>query len=91
MRATLISVDFVKDSVGNYRFVEMNTDTSATDNFINNKLDWSELITFIKRGVWANDTIENHIDTVVVIFKEEIHRGFVNSLSQSSLFNSTIK
>ena len=83
MRATLISVDFVKDSVGNYRFVEMNTDTSATDNFINNKLDWSELITFIKRGVWANDTIENHIDTVVVIFKEEIHRGFVNSLSQS--------
>jgi len=79
MKGTLISVDFVKDSDGNYRFVEMNTDTAASNNFINTHLDWSELI------AWFTSTpeLESSVDTVGVVFKEEIHRNLVNSLSQS--------
>ncbi len=79
MKGTLISVDFVKDSSGNYRFVEMNTDTVTSDNFIENHLDWTELID------WFTSTIdlESSVDTVGVIFKEELHRNLVNSLSQS--------
>ena len=68
MKGTLISVDFVKDSSGNYRFVEMNTDTVTSDNFIENHLDWTELID------WFTSTIdlESSVDTVGVIFKEEL-------------------
>lgn len=46
MRGTLISTDFIKDSSGNYKFLEMNTDAGIHDEFISNHLDLSSLLTY---------------------------------------------
>jgi hypothetical protein len=74
MKGTLFSVDFVEESNGNPRFLEMNTDTVVYDSFLNNECDWSDFITLISGS---------NIDTVSVIYKPELHFNVVNHLSES--------
>jgi len=76
MKGTLISTDFVKDTSGNYKFLEINTDTGLSDTFVNNHLDLSELHTLI-------DEHSTTITTFEVIYKPLLHSSFVEALSQS--------
>lgn len=76
MKGTLISTDFVKDSSGGYKFLEINTDAGITKDFIENYLDLSPLHTII-------DEHTTTIDTFEVIYKPLIHSDFVAALSQS--------
>lgn len=76
MRGTLISTDFVKDSSGGYKFLEINTDAGISKKFIENYLDLSPLHTII-------DEHTTTIDTFEVVYKPLIHKDFVEALSQS--------
>lgn len=76
MRGTLISTDFVKDSSGAYKFLEINTDAGISKKFIENYLDLSPLHTII-------DEHTTTIDTFEVVYKPLIHKDFVEALSQS--------
>lgn len=71
MKGTLISSDFVKDSLGNYRFIEINTDTKPTIDFLQNHSDFSELINLLSTS---------NIDTVEIVYKDKLHTNFVNYL-----------
>ena len=74
MKGTLFSVDFVEESNGNPRFLEMNTDTVVYQEFLDNECDWSSFITLLQ---------SESIDTVNVIYKPELHMNVVNHLSES--------
>lgn len=76
MKGTLISTDFVKDSSGGYKFLEINTDAGMSKTFIENYLDLSPLHTII-------DEHTTTIDTFEVVYKPLIHSDFVEALSQS--------
>ncbi len=76
MKGTLISTDFVKDSSGGYKFLEINTDAGMSKDFIENYLDLSPLHTII-------DEHTTTIDTFEVVYKPLIHSDFVEALSQS--------
>lgn len=76
MKGTLISSDFVKDSSGNYRFIEMNTDTGFTSNFIDNYLDLDPFINFISSST-------PQVTTVEVVYKPLVCENFVEHLSAS--------
>jgi hypothetical protein len=72
MKGTLFSADFVKDSTGNLRLLELNTDTAFTNGALYH-VDFAEFINLIS---------DNNINEVYVIHKE-FHKNFVQSLSQS--------
>jgi hypothetical protein len=72
MKGTLFSMDFVKDSDGNLRLLELNTDTAFTDRSLNN-VDFTEFINLI---------LDNNINEVHVIYKK-FHENFVELLSQN--------
>lgn len=76
MRGTLISTDFIKDSSGNYKFLEMNTDAGIHDEFISNHLDLSSLINLLSGST-------PQIDTFEVVYKPLIADNFVEHLSSS--------
>lgn len=76
MRGTLISTDFIKDSSGNYKFLEMNTDAGIHDEFISNHLDLSSFINLLSGST-------PQIDTVEVVYKPLIADNFVEHLSSS--------
>lgn len=76
MKGTLISTDFVKDSSGNYKFLEINTDAGTSKEFIDNYLDLSDLHTLINEHTTTIDTFE-------VVYKPLLHSDFVEALSQS--------
>jgi len=76
MKGTLISSDFIKDSSGNYKFLELNTDAGISNTFIENYLDLSPFINFISAS-------SPQIDTVEVVYKPLVADDFVNHLSES--------
>lgn len=76
MKGTLISSDFIKDSTGKYKFIELNTDAGISTKFINNYLDLNPFINFISES-------SPQINTVEVVYKPHISTNFVNHLSQS--------
>ena len=70
MKGTLFSADFVKDSNGNLRLLELNTDTG----FIGQELvnfDFSEFLSVLS---------VNNITTLDIIYKPFLHMDFVNKL-----------
>lgn len=73
MKGTLFSADFVKDSVGNLRLLELNTDTG----FIN-----QELTNFDFSG-FNQVLTDNNISELDIIYKPDIHQKFVNHLTSS--------
>ena len=71
MKGTLISFDFVKDSNGDLKFLEMNTDTTISQPDLDNHISWTSLIDVMSS---SNST------TLDVIYKPEIHNHIVASL-----------
>ena len=70
MKGTLFSADFVKDSNGNLRLLELNTDTG----FINQELANFDLSGFL--SVLSS----NNITSLDIIYKPILHIDFVNKL-----------
>jgi hypothetical protein len=70
MKGTLFSADFVKDSSGNLRLLELNTDTSIISSEVPH-LEWESFIDLL-------DT--NSITKLDVIYKPAIHQEFVTYL-----------
>ena len=60
MKGTLISADFIKDSSGNFRILELNTDTGFISNTISSRFDFSDFTTILSN---------NNITEMVVIYK----------------------
>jgi hypothetical protein len=79
MKGTLFSADFVKDSSGNLRLLELNTDTAFTNGALNH-VDFTEFVNLIS---------DNNINEVHVIHKE-FHKNFVQALSQSLSDNGIV-
>ncbi len=73
MKGTLFSADFVKDSNGNLRLLELNTDTG----FIN-----QELINF-DFSDFKQVLVDNNISELDIVYKPDIHQKFVNQLTSS--------
>ena len=70
MKGTLFSADFVKDSNGNLRLLEFNTDTG----FLNQELANFDLSGFL--SVLSS----NNITSLDIIYKPILHIDFVNKL-----------
>lgn len=70
MKGTLFSADFVKDSNGNLRLLELNTDTGFID---------QELVNFDFSG-FLSALSSNNITTLDIIYKPLLHIDFVNKL-----------
>lgn len=70
MRGTFFSTDFVKHKDGDYRFIELNTDTSEGD--INSFSDGINL------NEWFQFLQDSNIDTIEIIYKREIHARIVD-------------
>lgn len=73
MKGTLFSADFVKDSNGNLRLLELNTDTG----FIN-----QELVNFDFSN-FKQILVDNNISELDIIYKTEFQEKFVNQLTIS--------
>jgi len=71
MKGTLFSADFVKDSNGNLRLLELNTDTG----FIN-----QELINF-DFSDFKQILVDNNISELDIVYKPYLHEKFVNQLT----------
>jgi len=71
MKGTFFSTDFVKDSAGNLRLLEVNTDTAISLNNLS-FLDFSSLVTLLQA---------NNITKVAVIHKPTYHQDIVDNLS----------
>lgn len=72
MKGTLFSADFVKDTSGNLRLLELNTDTSFVSASFSN-LDFTDLFSILTT---------NNITNIDVIYKD-FHIDFVNHFSES--------
>ena len=70
MKGTFFSADFIKDSNGSLRLLEMNTDTSVIAEQIPSA-SWQELISVIS---------DNNITSFDVIYKTVIHENLVESM-----------
>jgi hypothetical protein len=73
MKGTLFSADFVKDSNGNLRLLELNTDTG----FIIQELQNFDFFHF------NQILVDNNISEIDIIYKPDIHRHFVSQISSS--------
>lgn len=73
MKGTLFTADFIKDSDGGLRLLELNTDTSFTSGALSHA-NFDSLIDIIS---------SSNISTVDVIYKDRLHSNFVEELSQS--------
>jgi hypothetical protein len=73
MKGTLFSADFVKDSNGNLRLLELNTDTGFIIQELQN-FDFSHFNQIL---------VDNNISEIDIIYKPDIHRHFVSQISSS--------
>lgn len=79
MKGTLFSADFVKDSEGNLRLLELNTDTGFISNTLNTRFDFSDFKTVLS---------DNNITTLVIIYKQ-FQQEFVDLLVSDIETNAT--
>lgn len=79
MKGTLFSADFVKDTSGSLRLLELNTDTAVSKN----NLDFFIYDEFI------NILSSNSITKITVIHKPDLHKEMVNHLSSSISTNAS--
>jgi hypothetical protein len=73
MKGTLFSADFVKDSNGNLRLLELNTDTAIVDNELPN-LNLLEFLNILQM---------NNITEVDIIYKPMLHSELVKRITES--------
>lgn len=83
MKGTFLSADFVEDSSGNLRFLELNTDTAANSDFTDASGVWDNFISLISGSTLTGTPITE----VHVIYKPAAQQNIVNSLSQSLFQN----
>ena len=77
MKGTLFSADFVKDSSGNPRLLEINTDTTLIDSVIDTQADFTAFNSVLS---------SNNISEVHVVFKG-FHKPLVAAISSSVAAN----
>jgi len=70
MKGTLFSADFIKDSTGNLRLIELNTDTSIVQDKISS-IDLTDFIAALQA---------NSVDTLEIIYKPFIHKKIVDHI-----------
>lgn len=70
MKGTLFSADFVKDSEGNLRLMELNTDTAVID----------RAIPFFELDDFFNVLSGSNITELHVVYKSDFHKNLVNLL-----------
>ena len=73
MKGTFFSADFVTDQNDELRLIEINTDTGIVETQ-KSVFNWSDFISILNT---------NNIDTVEVVYKYDIQRPIVESLSES--------
>lgn len=73
MKGTLFSADFVKDSSGGLRLIELNTDTAIQDSLAAGQLNWGDLISTLS---------SNSITELYVIYKN-VQKSIVDNLEQA--------
>lgn len=73
MKGIVFSSDFVIDSNGNERLLEINTDTSFLDAALS-LIDYTDFFNVLQ---------SNNITKLNVVYKDEIHRNFVDHISSS--------
>lgn len=73
MKGIVFSSDFVIDSNGNERLLEINTDTGFLDSALS-LIDYTDFFNVLQ---------SNNITKLNVVYKDEIHRNFVNHISSS--------
>lgn len=81
MKGTFFSSDFVKDSQGNIKFLEINTDTTTGESGLTH-FDWSSFKTVL---------VDNNISKLEVIYKlftEDIIESLENFIQNDSELNS---
>jgi len=71
MKGTLFSADFVKDSTGNLRLLELNTDTGIVENELSN-FNLTEFVNILQT---------NNITEIDIIYKPAIHSQIVTHIS----------
>lgn len=74
MKGTFFSSDFVRDSNGDLRLLEINTDTSAGYGSVANFFDYTDLIQILS---------DNNINHVVLIYKIGLHANIVKHLTET--------
>lgn len=79
MKGTLFSSDYVIDTNGELRLVEMNTDTGFIQNTFDNRYDFTDLY-----NIWSTNSITN----VTIIYKE-FQTNFVEYLQSDIESNAT--
>lgn len=78
MKGTFISADFVENSNGDLKFLELNTDTAATPSLLEQDI-WSGLFELISGSTLTGTPItEFH-----VVYKPAVHDNIIDNLSQS--------
>lgn len=80
MKGTFLSFDFLKNSNGDLKFLEMNTDTTVNDRGLDS-LNFSSFLSFVS---------SSNIQQLDVVYKPEIHTGIVNKLSSSAALSGSI-
>ena len=79
MKGTFFSADFIKDSNGDLRLLELNTDTVIIDQELNN-VDYNEFFDILET---------NQIDTLDIIYKPYLHYNMVQHLTNLISTNAT--
>lgn len=79
MKGTLFSADFVKDSNGNFRLLELNTDTGITPSTLNH-LDFIGFFNLLESF---------NITQLDVIYKKQIHLPFIIKLKEYIAANAS--
>jgi hypothetical protein len=86
MKGTFFSSDFVKDSNGDLRLLEINTDTSAHNGVLNSIFNYTDFIQILS---------DNNINHVVFLYKigiqSDIVDHLVDVLTNSATFVTTIE
>lgn len=80
MKGTFLSFDFVQDTNGDLKFLEMNTDTTANQRGLDS-LNFSPFLGFLS---------SSNIPNLTVVYKPEIHNEIVYLLSSSAASSGSI-
>jgi hypothetical protein len=83
MKGTLISADFIKDASGNFRILELNTDTGFISNTISSRFDFSDFTTIL-----SNNTITELV-VIYKIFQAEFISALETHITDNASFITT--
>jgi len=73
MKGIFFSADFVRDNSGNFRYLELNTDTSIATEYIEAHNDWAPFIEHLKT---------NNITLLELVYKPVLHLNLIENLEK---------